>query len=181
LLGVTYQFDLTAADYREMNLAAFRWPPVLLHYSIHALSAALLVLVAAPWALEASTGSAAVAASVVFVAVLAWLSLAWRAKALRAIDAADNTPSKHVIFGPHTLTFTDAGLESTGPVHRSFRDWRAVTEARITKTQMLIYTAFGVVYILPLRAVPDLPALEKWLAERSSSQPNKSFERTREG
>jgi hypothetical protein len=158
LPGMTFHFELTAADYREMNLAAFRWLPVFLHFTPHALSAGLLVWVA---------GGAAIAALVVFVAVLSWLSVAWRNKALRAIDANYNIPSTQVIFGPHTLTFTEAGLESTGPVHRSFRDWRTVTEARITKTQMLIYTVFGVIYILPLRAVPDLPALENWLSDRS--------------
>ena len=177
---MTYQFELTAADYREMNLAAFRWTPVFLHYSIHAFCAALFVVVAALWALQASTGGAAIAGIIVYVAVLAWLSLAWRAKVLGAVGASYSAPSKQVIFGPHTLTFTELGLESTGPVHRSFRDWRAVTEVRVTNSQMLIYTAFGVVYILPLRAVPDLPALEKWLANRSGSQPNTSLERTRE-
>jgi hypothetical protein len=178
---MTYHFELTAADYREMNLAVFRWGPIFLHYWPHALCAALVVFVAGPWALQASPGGAAIAASIVFIAVLAWLSIAWRRKALRAIDANYNAPSSQVIFGPHTLTFTDTGLESVGPVHRSFRDWRAVTEARVTKTQMLIYTAFGVIYILPLRAVADLPALEKWLGDRSGAQPNTSFERTREG
>jgi hypothetical protein len=178
---MTFHFDLTAADYREMNHAAFRWPPVFWHYTPHALSAALLVWVAGPWALEASPSGAAIAALVVFVAALSWLSVEWRKKTLRAIDSHYNVPSTQVIFGPHTLTFTDAGIESAGPVHRSFRDWRAITGVRVTKAQMLISTVFGVIYILPLRAVADLPALEKWLSDRSGSQPNTSFERTREG
>ena len=177
---MTYHFDLTADDYREMNLAAYKWAPVLLHFLPHALCVALAVYVIAPWALQASSRGASIAAFVSFVSVLAWMSLSWHRKALGAINAHYGAPARSVIFGPHTLSFTDSGLESTGPMHRSFRDWRCVTEARVTKTQLLFYTAFGVIYILPLRAVQDLPALEKWLSDRQVEQPNKSLERTRE-
>ena len=176
---MTYHFDLTADDYREMNLAAYKWLPVLLHFLPHALSASLAVYLIAPWALQASSQGASIAALVAFGSVLAWMFLSWHRKVLGAIDTHYGTPARSVIFGPHTLSLTDSGLESSGPMHRSFRDWRCVTEVRVTKTQVLFYTAFGVIYILPLRAVQDLPALEKWLSDRHVEQPNRSLERGR--
>jgi hypothetical protein len=180
LLNVTFSFDLTADDYREMNQAAYRWGPVLRHFFPHALCCALVVYLAAPWSVETSTRSASIAGIVTFCFALGYMSLTWHRKALDAVNAHYSNASRRVIFGPHTLTFNDSGLESVGPMHRTFRDWRCVTEVRVTQTQMLISTAFGVVYILPLRAVPDPISLEKWLSDRRVEQPNKSLERTRE-
>ena len=165
-----YQFDLGADDYRDMNLAAFRWKPVVLHFLPHSLCAALLVYVGAPWALQASHRGASIAAAVTFVVVLSWLALAWHRKVQGFVNAHYGDPRRKVIFGAHTLELTESGLESAGPMHRTFRDWRSVTEARVTDSQMQFNTVFGVVYILPLRAVPDLPALEQWLRDKGVKQ-----------
>lgn len=176
---MTFHFDLSADDYREMNLAAFRWAPALRHFFPHALCYALVIYLAAPWALETSSRGASIAALIAFCFTLIWMSLTWRRRFLGAVDGHYSNAARKVIFGPHTLSFTDSGLESTGPMHRTFRDWRCVTEVRVTSTQMLIHTAFGVVYILPLRAVADLPALEKWLSDPRRVQADASLDRNR--
>jgi hypothetical protein len=172
---MTYHFDLTADDYRDMNLTSFTWWPAIGHYLPQSLCIGFVVVFAAPWALEASRSAAFIAGGVAFSIALIWYCQVWRKRFLASVNRHYVDPSRSVIFGPHTLTLTQAGLESTGPMHRSFRDWRCVTEARVTAKQVLFYTAFGVVYLLPTRAVEDLPALEKWIAARAASQPNPSL------
>jgi hypothetical protein len=165
---VTYNFDLTADDYNRPTLDGYSWKPVVRYFLPHALCACLATYLMVRHWLVASVPAAITIAALVFSITLAAFAMNWRKAFLTTVKRYYDDPDRKAILGPHTLSITEAGLESVGPLHKSFRDWRSVTQVAFTKTQVLFYTAFGIVYVLPLRAVADAEALESFLKRKST-------------
>jgi len=166
---MTYELELTAADYSEKSLRAYSWSAVFRYFMPHSLCAALAAWLFATRMLDASPQAALVVALVFFVGTLGFFSLNWRQKFLATLRSHYEAPHRKGILGPHTLELTDAGLVSVGPLHQTFRDWRSITHVVFTGSQVLFHTAFGVVYVLPNRAVADMKALNAFVESRSTS------------
>lgn len=153
-----YKFDLVADDYIAASLSSNKTRSVVRAYVPYALALALIFWILLRHAVEASFLASTVFAAVLFLGVLAYYGLTWQKSFTRVLKRYHEGP-RHAILGAHTLELTDAGLNSSGPLHRSFRAWSAITDAVVSRSHIFFHTLFGVVYVLPLRAVDDVRSL----------------------
>jgi len=156
---MVYEFDLQVSDYIAGSLAATTNARLLRGYVPYALIAALVAWIVAYVVFGESTGIASIVGVVVFGLLLSYLLFIWRSTFTKTLTRYYDTPAKRAVLGPHTLELAEDGLHSQGPLHRSFRAWPAITQAVVTSSHCFFHTAFGLVYVLPMRAVPDRDAL----------------------
>jgi hypothetical protein len=156
-IRMVYKFDLTADDYIEASLAGHQTRAVLRAYALRALLPAVAVWIVGHDVEGVPILLSTAFAAVLFLGILAYYGLTWRKNF--AASLARHYETRRSILGPHTLELTDAGLESSGPLHRSFRAWPSVTGAIASRSHVFIHTLFGIVYVLPLRAVEDSASL----------------------
>lgn len=161
-----YEFDLQAPDYVAAGVGATTTSRIVRGYIPYALIAGLLAWIVAYAVNGQSARTAALAGVVVFTLFLGYLLFMWRSTFTKYLTKHYESPGKRVILGPHTLELADDGLHSQGPLHRSFRAWPSITQAVFTRSHCVFQTAFGIIYVLPLRAVPDRGALMAVLRER---------------
>lgn len=165
-----YEFELTMHDYMDMTMASLNSKEVVRSYVPHVLSGALITWIVAKHTFGASMLVASMIGLAVFAAGLVHHSMNWRRNYLNALSRHYDAPEQRAILGAHTLELTDDGINSSGPLHRTFRKWAAVTHASLTLSHCLFYTSFGVVYVLPLRAVEDREGLVTRIRDKHGVQ-----------
>lgn len=165
--NLAYSFELTPEDYVAMNMNARAGMKPFLLAALPS-SAALGLVLFAMLGLDRSRnlGSAALVATAVAIAFFVFQSLWWKYRLRRHFLKYYARAPRDRLFGPHTLAISDEGIESTGPHHRTFRAWPAITQARFTADRLFLHTIFGAVYVLPLRAVANRDELREALATR---------------
>jgi hypothetical protein len=161
-----YQFDLQGPDYVAAGVAATTTSRVVRGYIPYALITGLLAWIVVYAISGQNARTASIAGLVVFGLLLAYLVFMWRSTFTKVLTKHYQAPGKRMILGPHTLELADDGLHSHGPLHRSFRAWGSITQAVFTRSHCVFQTAFSILYVLPLRAVPDRDALIALLRER---------------
>jgi hypothetical protein len=152
---LAYSFDLGIEDYVAMCMGSWTWKQ---WFRGSAPSAGILFIAA--FFFLVTVGHMVpvwgfVAAGIVALAYLALSPSLWRRRYEFRLRKYYSQHPVAKLLGPHTLTIAPEGIESTGPYHRTFRAWPSITLASITSKHTLIYTIFGNVYILPMRAVAD--------------------------
>jgi hypothetical protein len=90
--------------------------------------------------------------------MFAYHAVTWRKRFENMLSLYYEGPRRSIL-GPHTLELTAAGLNSSSPLHQSFRAWPAITGAVVSNSHVFFQTLFGIVYVLPLRAVDNADAL----------------------
>ena len=160
-----YQFDLQVADYVAAGVGATTMSRIVRGYAPYALIAGLIAWIVAYAVNGQSARTATVVGLVVFALVLFYLLFMWRSTFTKHLTRHYQSPAKRVILGSHTLELADDGLHSQGSLHRSFRAWPSITQAVFTGSHCIFQTAFSIIYVLPLRAVPDRDALITLLRE----------------
>lgn len=153
-----YKFDLTADDYTAASLSSNTTRRVVRAYLPYALVLALAFWILLRHGVAASLVTSTAGAGVLFAGVLAYHGLTWRTSFGSAVRRYHEGPVR-AILGLHTLELTDAGLNSSGPLHRTFRAWPSITAAAVSRSHVFFHTLFGIVYVLPLRAVEDVEGL----------------------
>ena len=164
-----YEFDLQADDYKAASLASMRTGRIVRAYVPYGLSVALVFWILLRVAVGAEEIAATAAAVILFLGFLGYYGLTWRSRFDRAFTR-HYEGARGSILGPHTLELTDAGLNSSGPLHRSFRAWPSITRAVASRSHIFFHTLFGVVYVLPLRAVDKPGDLLATLQSRHAVQ-----------
>jgi hypothetical protein len=160
-----YQFDMTSDDYVEMSLSATSTKSVVQGYKLHALVPALVLWIVVHDVAGISAVVSAALAVALFGGILAYHALTWR-KTFGAKLREHHEGPVRAILGPHTLELTDEGLHSVGPMHRTFRAWPCITTVVTWRSYIFFHTLFGVVYVLPTRAVEDSGSLFSELKAR---------------
>jgi hypothetical protein len=163
---MVYQFDLQVPDYVAAGIAATNTSRIVRGYMPYAVIAGLIAWIIAYVVNGQSARTAAVAGVVVFALFLGYLLFMWRSTFTKHLTKHYESPGKRVILGPHALELADDGLHSQGPLHRSFRAWPSITQAVFTRSHCVLQTAFSIMYVLPLRAVPDREVLKTLLREK---------------
>jgi len=163
---MVYEFELQVPDYVAAGVAATTTSRIVRGYIPYALIAGLIAWIVAYAVNGQSARTASVAGAVVFALFLGYLLFMWRSTFTKHLTNHYEAPGKRVILGPHTLELADDGLHSHGPLHRSFRAWPSITQAAFTGSHCVFQTAFSIIYMLPLRAVPDQDALIALLREK---------------
>ena len=164
---LTFAFDLQPADYIRSALWEGGGPR---RFRRKAAGTALL-LGAMTFVLLVGTSETWFEAGLVLapaVAVVSYLLLPrlWWHRLREGLEAHYRQASHRVLYGPHTLTIGDDGLESSNAHHRVWRSWAATSHVAESSAAIYIHTVTGNVYILPLHAVADPAALRATLAER---------------
>jgi hypothetical protein len=155
---MVYEFALTADDYIAASLSSNTTRNVLRGYVPYALALVLVFWIVLRHGVAASFLALTAFAGVLFVGTLVYYGLTWQKKFIDVLARYHDGPQKSIL-GPHTLELTDVGLFSSGPLHRSFRAWSSVTAAVVSPSHIFFHTLFGIVYVLPLRAVEDVGSL----------------------
>ena len=155
---MVYKFELVADDYIAASLSSNTTTAVIRAYLPYALLLALLFWILLRHAVAASFLLATVSAAALLMTMLAYYCLTWPKTFANALKRYHEGPRRSIL-GPHTLELTDAGLNSSGPLHRSFRAWPSITGAVVSRSHIFFHTLFGIVYVLPLRAVGDSATL----------------------
>jgi hypothetical protein len=161
---LAYSFDLNIADYIAMNMHPWRdntrlFRGIAPSAGIVLISAFFFLRVAGHMA----PGWAFLAAGGIALCYLLVSPLFWRYRYRARLRKYYGQPPADRLLGLHTLSIGPEGIESTGPYHRTYRAWPAVTGACVTADYTLIYTIFGNVYILPGRVVEDRAAVRRAL------------------
>jgi hypothetical protein len=159
-----YKFDLIADDYAAASLSCTSTRSVVRSYVPYALVLALAFWILLRHGAEASSFASFAAAMALFLGMLAYYALTWQKTFARALVRYHEGP-RSSILGPHTLELTENGLDSSGPLHRSFRAWASVTGAVVSPSHVFFPTLFGLVYVLPRRAIDDFARLIASLEE----------------
>ena len=154
-----YTFDLMADDYIAMSLSSNKTSSVVRAYVPYAVLPALVLWILAHDVAAVPFLLSSVLATVLFLGILTYYGLSWKKNFANTLARYHEDPKRRLILGPHTLELTDAGLNSSGPLHRSFRAWSSITDVVAVQSHVLFHTSFGVVYVLPLRAVDDPTSL----------------------
>ena len=163
----TFVFDLQPSDYIAAALRdaggpqRFRRKAIGTALLLGGVSFVLLVGTSETWFEVGLT----LAPSVALVSYVALPRLWWR-RLREGVEAHYQQASHRVLYGPHTLTIQDDGLESSNAHHRAWRSWAAVSRVTESIDALYIHTVTGNLYILPLHAVADSEALRATLAER---------------
>ena len=162
--SLAYSFDLNIADYIAMNMHPWRNNTSVFRGTA---PAAGIVLIVAFFLLrvvgDMVPDGAFLAAGGIALCYLLLAPFWWRYRYGVRLRKYYGQPPADRLLGPHTLSIGPEGIESTGPYHRTFRAWPAVTGACVTADYTLIYTIFGKVYILPGRVVEDRAAVRRAL------------------
>jgi hypothetical protein len=148
-----FEFELTADDYVKTLSRGYATRPVVEGFLKWSLVPAMLFWIIA----REGTGATP---SYSFLASLAAASIyflyhvfTWRKKYESTLFQYYSSSPQSVVLGPHQIEFTDEGMTSTGPMHKTFRRWEAVTYVAEQADHFWIYTAFGVNYVLPKNAI----------------------------
>jgi hypothetical protein len=141
---LVYSFDLNIADYIAMNMHPWRNNTRLVRGTA---PSAGLVLIVAFFFLRVVGGMvpewAFLAAGTIALCYLLFAPVLGRYRYGVRLRKYFGQPPANRLLGPHTLSIGPEGIESTGPYHRTFRAWPAVTGACVTADYTLIYTIFG--------------------------------------
>src|SRR5262249_11227187 len=113
-----------------------------------------------------SARTACIAGVVMFALFLGYMLFMWRSTFTKRLALDYQAPERRAILGPHTLELADDGLHSPRPLHRAFRAWPSIAQALFTRSHCVLLTTFSILYVLPLRAVPDREALLAFLREK---------------
>jgi hypothetical protein len=153
-----FNFELMADDYIAASSSSNTTGRVIHSYLPYALLLTLVFWILLRDAVSVPFLQATLTATALLLGMFAYHAVTWRKRFEHMLRRYYGGPRRSIL-GPHTLELTAAGLNSKGPLHRSFRAWAAITGAVVTHSHVFFQTLFGIVYVLPLRAVDNAGAL----------------------